>query len=232
MSKVKPVYLLAGGRGSANKPIFNAVFHELGKPKPLIAYVGVASDEDKGFFRFMEGEIVKASPCDVRQVLIASPRANLDKAREVLHGADAVFMSGGDVEAGINILKTKGMFTIFAELHREGKLFFGASAGSIMLGAQWVKWHDPHDDSSAELFECLGIAPVICDTHAEEDDWVELKAALHLKEDKAVGYGIPSGGCLKVCPDGEVVALGKPVVRYARKGSKVVQLDDLPAGAV
>jgi len=227
MSKARPVYLLAGGRGSANQAIFKAICKELGKPKPHIAYVGVASDEDRGFFRFMEGEIVKASRCDVHQVLIASPRANLDKAREVLHEADAVFMSGGDVEAGINILRAKGMFAIFAELQREGKLFFGASAGSIMLGAEWVKWHDPHDDSSAELFQCLGVAPVICDTHAEEDDWVELKAALHLKEDKAVGYGIPSGGCLKVYPDGRLEALGRPVARYTRKGHKVVALDDL-----
>jgi cyanophycinase-like exopeptidase len=228
MNKPKSVYLLAGGRGSANKAIFKAILEELGKPNPLIAYVGVANDDDAGFFRFMEGEIAKAGACTVRQVLIASPRADLEKAGHLLGQADAVFMSGGDVEAGINTLKAKGMFAVFQELRLGGKLFFGASAGSIMLGEQWVKWHDPHDDSSAELFECLGVAPVICDTHAEEDDWVELKAALQLKEDKAVGYGIPSGGCLMVRPDGRVEALGKPVERYARKGRRIARLDDVP----
>jgi cyanophycinase-like exopeptidase len=261
MTKQKPVYLLAGGRGSANQAIFRMIMAEIAAEKggskaakkleirstksetntndqkremletkskePVIAYVGVASDEDKGFFRFMEGEMVKGAPCEVRQVLIARPKADLDKAREMLHGADAVFMSGGDVEAGIKTLKAKGMFDIFGELRRQGKLFFGASAGSIMLGSEWVKWHDAEDDSTAELFECLGIAPVICDTHAEEDDWVELKAALALKEDGAVGYGIPSGGCLKVHPDGRLEAIGKAVVRYVKKGRKVVDLEQL-----
>jgi peptidase E len=230
MSDPKSVYLLAGGRGSANKAIFKAVLDEVRKPDPLIAYVGVASDDDKGFFTFMSGEISKAGACTVSHALIVSPRADLDEARRILNEADAVFVSGGDVEAGINALRAKGFLGLLAQLHKKGTLFFGASAGSIMLGAEWVRWDDPDDDSSAELFPCLGIAPVICDTHAEGDDWVELKAALKLKEDGAVGYGIPSGACLKVHPDGQVTAIGKAVPRYARKGRKVVKLDDLPLG--
>jgi len=228
MSNCKPVYLLAGGRGSANKAIFKAVFGELSRPKPLVAYVGAASDDDRDFFTFMSNEIAKAGACTVRQVLTVSPRADIDKARDTLRKADAIFVSGGDVEAGINILKAKGMLDVLHELYREGTLFFGASAGSIMLGSHWVKWHDPHDDSTAELFECLGIAPVICDTHAEADDWVELKAALQLKGEMAIGYGIPSGGCLTVYHDGRMAAFGKPVARYAKKGRKIVRLDDLP----
>jgi peptidase E len=228
MSDPRAVYLLAGGRGSANQAIFKAALEELGRPEPLIAYVGVANDDDKGFSRFVEGEISKGGPCTIRHAIIASPAADIDKARDILRKADAVFMGGGDVEAGVRTLRTRGMLGFFTELYRGGKLFFGASAGSIMLGSQWVRWDHPDDDSSAELFECLGIAPVICDTHAEEDDWVELKAALALKEDKTIGYGIPSGGCLKVYPDGQAAALGKAVTRYARRGRKVIRLDDLP----
>ena len=228
MSDRKPVYLLAGGRGSANKAIFRAILKQLSRPKPLVAYVGAASDDDKEFFKFMSNEIAKAGACTVRQVLTVSPKADLDKARDTLQKADAIFVSEGDVEAGINILRARGMLGILRGLCEQGKLFFGASAGSIMLGSQWVKWHDPHDDSTAELFECLGIAPVICDTHAEADDWVELKAALRLKKEMAIGYGIPSGGCLTVYPDGQVAAFGKPVTRYEKKGREVVRLDDLP----
>jgi peptidase E len=227
MNYTKAVYLLAGGRGSGNQAIFKAVLGELGKPNPLIAYVGVANDDDAGFFRFMSEEIRKAGTCRLCHALIASPAADLEKARRKLDEADAVFVSGGDVEGGINTLRTRGMLGIFAKLYRGGKLFFGASAGSIMLGAEWVKWDDPNDDSSSQLFQCLGIAPVICDTHAEKDDWVELKAALALKEAGTTGYGIPNGACLKVLPGGQPVALGKAVARYVKKGRKVVKLKDL-----
>jgi len=227
MANPKPVYLLAGGRGSENKAVFKAVFNEIARPNPLIAYVGVANDEDRLFFRFMGNEVKKAGKCNINHAIIASKKADLDKARDLMHRADAIFMSGGDVDAGMKILESKDMLNIFKELYNGGKVFFGASAGSIMLCKEWVRWADPDDDSTAEIFPCMGIAPVICDTHAEEDDWEELKAALQLREDKTTGYGIPSGACLKVYPDGRVEALGGVITRYLKSGHRVMKSDDL-----
>jgi len=57
-----------------------------------------------------------------------------------------------------------------------------------------------HDDATAEIFPCLGIAPVICDTHGEEDGWEELQALIALEKDKTIGYGIVSGTAIKVYP--------------------------------
>jgi len=227
MSERKSVYLLAGGRGSANKVIFEEIFKELARPKPVIAYIGAASDDDRDFFRFMSDQIGKAGDCEVRHVLTVRPKADLDEARNILRGVDAVFVSGGDVEAGVNVLKARNMLGLLQELFHRGTLFFGASAGSIMLGSRWVRWDDPDDDSSAELFDCLGIAPLICDTHAEADDWIELKTALALEKAGTAGYGIPSGGCLKVFPDGRMAALGRAVERYIRKGQEVRKLEKL-----
>jgi len=51
------------------------------------------------------------------------------------------------------------MTDFLRRLHRSGRLFFGTSAGSIMLSRKWVRWRDPHDDRSAELFPCLGLHP-------------------------------------------------------------------------
>ena len=227
MNNRKPLYLLAGGRGSGNQTLFKSVFKEIGQTSPVIAYVGAANEDDKRFFGFMGAEIKGVGDCTLNQILLASKKADIAKAKEMLSAADAVFMSGGDVEAGMQIIQDKGLMDFFHGLLEQGKLFFGVSAGSIMLADQWVRWSDPDDDSSANLFTCLGLAPVICDTHAEEDNWVELKAAIHLKEDGSVGYGIPSGACLKVNPDGKVEALGKAVAVYAKKGKKVVQQADL-----
>ena len=74
------------------------------------------------------------------------------------------------------------------------------------------------------------MAPVICDTHAEEDDWQELKALLALEEDNVKGYGIPSGAAIKVSPDGKIEALGGAIHQYIRRGERVERIPDiLPA---
>jgi hypothetical protein len=113
------------------------------------------------------------------------------------------------------------------ELFARGKPFFGLSAGSIMLAKEWVRWPDPDNLESAELFTCLGFAPVICDTHDEEGDFEELQAALALKPDGSVGYGIPSGAAIKVSPDDKVEALGGKVWQYTRQGENVKRIEDL-----
>jgi cyanophycinase-like exopeptidase len=164
-------------------------------------------------------------------VAIAPRHADLGKARAILQAADAVFFSGGDVEAGMQALRDKDMVGFFQDLARQGKLLIGASAGSIMMSKGWVRWRDPNDDSTAELFACLGLFPYYCDTHAEEDDWVELKAALQLEAGGTAGYGIPSGACLKAFPDGRLEAEGGAVVRYSSLDGKAErQADLLPAG--
>ena len=231
MNSEKPVYLMAGGRGGRSADaILAAIFRDIGKDSPSIAYVGAASGDDRQFFRMMSGMLVRGTGSRVDQVMLCSPGADLNKAKNILQSSDAVFMSGGDVEAGMTILREKGLIEFFLDLFRQGKLFFGASAGSIMLARKWVRWRDPDDDATAELFPCLGIAPVVCDTHAEEDDWEELKAALSLEEGPVRGYGIPSGTALKVYPGGRLEALAGPVVQFeSRQGSTERRPDLLPA---
>ena len=230
MSTQKPVYLMAGGRKEglrSTSRIMRSIIKDIGKEKPVIAYIGVASGDNWGFYQMISGMIKKATPCQVKRVLIAHKKADLDKARTTLQSADAIFMSGGDMEAGMKILLEKNMVGIFRDLHKQDKLFFGVSAGSIMLADEWVRWRDPEDEATSELFPCLGIAPVICDTHAEEDGWEELKTALLLKKDSAVGYGIPSGACLKVHPDGALEALGGAIIQYGMDKGKVKRRADL-----
>ena len=231
MDKRKPVYLFAGGRGKNILVTFSGVrscIKSIGKVKPAIAYVGVASLEDNGmFYHICSGLIKIGCDCRMHRVLIAPKNANLDQARKMLKSADAIFISGGDMEAGMQILKEKNMIEFFQELYEEGKLFFGVSAGSIMLAKEWVRWQNPDDDSTAELFPCLGFAPIICDTHAEEDDWAELKTALQLREDGTFGYGIPSGSYLKVYPDRRLEVGSGPVTRYIVRSGKVGRQPDL-----
>lgn len=224
MTGLKPVYLLAGGRGGqASDSIIKAIFQDINEAVPKIAYVGAASNDDRNFFRFMGKMIARGGECNLVQVFLCSEKTDFRESRAIMESAEAVFLSGGDVEAGMEILTQRGLTGFFRELYQQGKLFFGASAGSIMLAREWVRWRDPEDDSTAELFPCLNIAPVLCDTHAEEDDWEELKAALRLKEDGSAGYGIPTGGCLKVLPDGQLITLGEAAAYYLKRGKRVIR---------
>jgi peptidase E len=231
MEAQKPLYLFAGGRGHdlmATLAGVRKLIKSLDKKKPVIAFVGAASMKDNWLIYAIISIFIKAGcNCSIQRVVLAPRNADLQKAKEILQKADAVFMSGGDVEIGMQILKEKEMVGFFQELARQGKLIFGVSAGSIMLCKSWVCWSDPQDDSTAQLFSCQGLAPLICDTHAEGDDWIELKSALLLEKEGVVGYGLTSGACLQVYPDGKLKAEYSPVLRFKRVNGKIERQPDL-----
>jgi peptidase E len=230
---IKPVYLLAGGRPRNPRtpdPLVAAIIRDSGFKSPSIAYVGAANGDDEGFFQRMAGAFKAAGSGSITHTVTVPRRADLSSARNILEAADIVFISGGDVYGGMRVLEEKDMVGFLAGLYRQGKPFFGLSAGAIMLAGEWVRWPDPDNSDSAELFPCLNFAPVICDCHDEECDWEELKAALSLKPDGSSGYGLASGTGIRVSPEGGVEAIGGAVYRYARRGGKIERLPDLLPG--
>jgi peptidase E len=211
------VYLIAGGRdssGPGRDPLLAAIVANLGVPLPRLAYVGAASSDNRMFFMWVAATFRKAGAGPVRLAALASQRADTARARALLEDSDAVLISGGDVDLGMRVLARTGLIPLLAGLHRQGKPFIGLSAGSIMLARSWVRWADPHDDATAAAFPCLGLAPVLCDTHAETEGWEELKVLLRLSGADS-GFGIPSGAALLVRADGSVAAMGRPVRRIA-----------------
>jgi len=230
MSDKKTVYLLAGGRPRDRKmpdPLLQAVMKESGTVSPTIAYIGTANNDDEGFFNRMAEAFREAGAYRVNHALLSSQQANLKKAQDILKSADIIFVSGGDVDRGMHTLREKRIIDFLSELHEQGKLFFGSSAGAIMLALKWVRWRDPEDDSTAELFPCLGFAPIICDTHDEQGGWLELKTVLRLVTDNVKGYGIVTGTAIRVFPDGRIEALGGTIHQYIRYGQRVDRASDI-----
>ena len=127
--------------------------------------------------------------------------------------AEVVFISGGDVEAGISAVNHRGVGPRLRELHAAGVPFIGVSAGSIMLGAFWVRWRSPSDNATAAPFACLGLTPFLCDTHAEDEDWAELKVLLRLLGAGYTGYALPSGCGIRIAASGQVKPVGGAVWR-------------------
>jgi len=161
---------------------------------------------------------------------LAGRRINAPVAASIVESADLVFMSAGDVKAGMDVLHERGMVPVLRHAHRSGIPFVGVSAGSIMLCRAWVQWNDPDDDEGAEMFPCLGFARIWCDTHGEKDGWGELKAMLALRPIGTVGYGIVSGSAIVVEPDGSLSALGGEVHVFKRRKAGVMQVESLTPG--
>ncbi len=237
MKKPATIHLTGGGPGAflALRRHFKAALAETGKPRPLVAYVGTASHDNAGFFAMIKAALcVGASPPTLRMAKIASPRAKMSEARELLEDSDLVFVSGGDVDHGMNLLHERDMVKPLKALARAGKPMFGISAGSIMLARDWVRFPD-EDAAKAELFPCLGIAPLHADAHAEEDDWDELRVLVDLLRRRGdaepVGYGLTRKGGLRVEVAGDDVQMkpiGTAIPRVGVRGSKVVDLTPLP----
>lgn len=219
-----PILLLAGGPGSdpaATGRLLASTLAATGKPAPAVAYIGAASGDHAGFMARMASLLRGAGAGHVKLAPLAGRHASPAAARHVIEQADLIYVSGGDVEEGMAVLSRADMLPVLREQYAAGKPFVGVSAGSIMLGKRWVRWRNPEDDASAETFACLGLAPVLCDTHAEDDDWVELRALLQLEGEGAAGYGIGSGCALRVWPGGDCEAAGDGVVRLVCKDGHV-----------
>jgi len=231
-----PVFLVAGGRGSADRrrtrTVLQAALRAAGTARPSVAYVGAATGDAVSFRLMMSSALEQAGAGKISLAPLAGKRADPVKAQQVLENADLVFMSGGDVEVGMQVVEQHGMAQLLRSLHLAGKPFCGISAGSIMLAQQWVRWRDPEDNDSAEPFPCLGIAPVLCDTHGEAEGWEELRALLGLLPPESSGYGIVSGSALVVSPDGSATAIGGEVHCFRRaKHSVEPGKSLLPTGA-
>ena len=159
--------------------------------------MGAASNDNRGFFTMIAR--ARPAPALVSHGPLARPSAPASAARSLLEDCDLVFMSGGDVEHGMKVLHDRDMAGTLRSLARAGKPMFGISAGSLMLAREWVRFHGD-GEAPAELFPCLGIAPVHVDAHSEDDGWSELRTLVGLLRARGdrnpVGYGLTRKGGL------------------------------------
>jgi len=191
-------FLLAGGPGGDNRVVLRVISEKLRElPHAKAAYIGTANGDRYPFFLIMRTLLHQAGAETVDLVPLAKERIDRQKAISTLYAADIIFLSGGEVEDGMKWLHRHDLTSTLVSLYGEGKLFIGVSAGAIMLGSHWVRWDDPDDQSTANLFPCLDIVPTVFDTHAEDEDWIELKTVLRLQGEGSEGIGLPRGCIVK-----------------------------------
>jgi peptidase E len=226
MSAERPALLLAGGRPrdpSGTIRTLSRALQECLVQKPKVAYIGTASGDSVIFFNMIKSLLKKAGAAEVSLVRLAKEGADASAAKRTLERSDIIFISGGEVEDGMQWLERHDLVGFLKDLYRRGKLFLGMSAGSIMMGAHWVHWDDETDDNTASLFDCLNLIPCVFDTHAEDEDWKELKTALRLMGPGARGYGIPRDGMISADSGGNLVNMEKELLVYVNRDGTIEQ---------
>ena len=224
----KPAVLLAGGRPANVADMARMISRAFGAvQKPDIAYIGAANGDSLVFNKMMKSLLMRAGAGKIVFVRLAREKIDVDEARDALSSADIIFLSGGEVEDGINWLKKHNLIGYLKDLYYENKQFVGVSAGSIMLGSHWVRWENPKDDDTAELFSCLGIVPAVFDTHAEDEDWIELKMVLKLMGDGERGYGLPSGCMISADSRGALANMEKEYLTFGNDRGVIHQLTSI-----
>lgn len=219
----KPVTLIGGQFGSRHfgtLPYLHDAVALTRSEAPLALYIGAANGDDERFGAGLCGLVAAAGAKDVMWPKLAARRGAAAKARDALERAHFVFVGGGDVETGMNVLRRAQLVADVRAAAARGVVFAGMSAGAIMLGERWIRWPraDAGDDE-AETYECLGVAPCALDCHGEADGWTEARsfAAVRARElgRKARVYGVPSGGALLARSGGKMHARGEPVPVFA-----------------
>jgi cyanophycinase-like exopeptidase len=225
---------MAGGNesisGAGTDRVVHLALRRTGIARPRVAYVGAASGDNPAVRRRHIARLRKAGAGPVLPMPLCGKRGSASRAAAALGSADVVFFCGGDVEAGMRTLEARGMVSLLRTAHRSGVPFIGISAGSIMLCRSWIRWADPGDEASAELFPCLGLCRIICDTHGEGDGWGELESVLHRRPIGSTGYGIVSGSALVVEPDGSVSPFGGEVHVLKRRTTGIARVRSLRPG--
>jgi peptidase E len=234
----KPVTLIAGQFGSPHygtRPHLEAAMGLTRKEAPKALYIGAASGDDAAFGTALCALLGAAGAADVFWPKLVKRLRDRALARKALEHVDFVFVGGGDVEAGMNVLRRAQLVAELRAAADRGVVFAGMSAGAIMLGERWIRWpRADAPDAEAETYECLGIAPCALDTHGEGDGWSEARsfAAVRARElkRKAKAYGIPSGGALLVRGGGKMLARGEPVPMFAANPRHAAKIErTLPA---
>lgn len=220
-------YLIAGGPGKSKEEtekLFGTAITQCAKQSgtkiPSIVYIGTANNDNETFFESIKSILISCGAGKVDMVSLSKPNPDIKSVKNKLHAADGIFISGGEVDDGMARLEACGITDFLKELFKNGKFFFGVSAGSIMMGEHWAHWENEDDDSTATLIDCLSFIPTTFDTHAENENWHELKTVLRLLGEGAFGYGIKSGSMIVADKDGVKEYTQKPL-RYFIKDGKL-----------
>ena len=215
-----PVYLLADSQllfaSPGGRPLLAAAVDAIGSAEPRAAYVGAANGDQPEYYSIFEGAMELIGVNDRRMILSDYSAAD----RAYLRSADLIVLAGGDVGAGLRVLRETGMDDDLDERRREGAVLVGVSAGAVQLGAMGWLGDEP---AEGELVGALGIVPYSVDAHDEAGGWRRLRQLVLRSLPGSVGIGVPAGGGIIHHPDGTLEPVGRSAVELRLVDDRIVE---------
>lgn len=219
----------------------DAMFKETGKDRPNVALFTAPGGEDPEEIRWVTDTFRRRYGAAVQAVRLLRRPTPFEEAREIIRSADLLYFTGGDHFLLVRAATSAGLAEVLKRRVAEGAVVGGYSAGAIAIGAYWPEWPEPErpdlPEEGATLVRCLGLnTRLICDFHAEEDDWEELYACLRLLRARDPhttwhGYGVPTRGAIRISGTGRAELLGDrgPWLATSPSGVKVMARKAGPA---
>lgn len=196
-----------------------AMFKETGKTHPTVALFTAPGGEDPEEIGWFSGFFRRRFGATVRPVWLLDRKTPTGEIREIVGRADLLYFTGGDHFLLVRAAGESALTELLRRRFNEGAVVGAYSAGAIAIGAFWPEWPEPPrpdlPEEGAQLVPCLALNErVICDFHAEEDDWEELKTCLRLLHARDssknwTGYGVPTRGAIRILRTGQVELLGE-----------------------
>ncbi|MCL1830511.1 MAG: Type 1 glutamine amidotransferase-like domain-containing protein [Oscillospiraceae bacterium] len=177
-------------------------------------YIGAANGDRESSFVSMSEFLERLGVVQIDFLRLAREDVDIKASKALLQNSDIIFISGGEVEDGMNWLHHHNLADFLCRMYSEGKQFICISAGTIMMGRYWVNMDETGNGKNLKIFDCLGIIPAVFDTHAEDEDWIELKTALRLLGEDSLGYGIPSYGIITATSSGELTGYNTDILEF------------------
>lgn len=114
------------------------------KEHPVLVFIGAASNDSPTYFPAVCDVFEKKLGCITKNLILTdlTQRPTTNKIREIIMGADIVYVGGGNVTRLMKVLKDSGTDKILKEAYDNGVIMSGNSAG----GCVWFEYYDNDED--------------------------------------------------------------------------------------
>jgi cyanophycinase len=206
-----PIYLFADSQLLFWKKkdilFLSSIKERMTRAAPRAAYIGASNGDDPQFYSIFEAAMEGIGVQDCRMILSSFSSGD----ESFILDSDVILLAGGDVERGWKVFEEVGLRELIIQRYQEGTLLIGVSAGAVQLGLFGLV---REQGLFNKLIDTFKLVPLIIDTHAEGDEWSDLRETIQLLNGSAEGIGIPSGGGLVYHPDATVEAIRYPLVEF------------------
>jgi len=115
-----------------------------GKTNPKFVFIGAASGDSPTYYPAVCDVFEKKLGCHGENLILSdvSKRQSTEQIREMIMGADIVYVGGGNVTRLMKALKETGTDKILKEAYDKGVIMSGNSAG----GCVWFEYYDNDED--------------------------------------------------------------------------------------